>query len=44
MDKKKAYKVITPVGNIYVDAASEAQEYKHNYGYPYCRTCEQDNE
>jgi hypothetical protein len=31
------FKVITPAGNIYVDTAREAAEYKQNYGYPYVR-------
>lgn len=43
MDKKKVYTVVTPAGNIYVDTASEAQEYKRNYGFIYHRTIEQDN-
>lgn len=32
------YKVITPAGPIYVKYASEAQEYKNLYGYPYVKT------
>lgn len=34
---KKAYTVITPAGNIYVDTASEANWYKQTYGYHYVR-------
>lgn len=33
----KKYKIITPAGNIYVESAREAQEYKYLYGYPYVR-------
>ncbi len=35
--KDKNYKVITPGGNIYVQYASEAKEYKDLYGYPYIK-------
>lgn len=32
------YTVITPIGNIYVDTASEARFYNETYGYHYVRT------
>jgi hypothetical protein len=36
----KAWTVLTPAGKIYCDYASEAMEYKRNYGYVAFRTPE----
>ena len=43
-DSKKAWKVITPAGNIYVDSASEANEYKRLYGFVAVRNNDSDYE
>lgn len=41
MSNTGAYKVLTPAGAIFVETASEANNYKTTYGYPYVRTSEE---